>query len=73
MTKLPKKQNLVNKTALSDLKLLSSEIEFDSKVTYPAEYTIICGSKDKGLDGEGEFELKVYTTDKKMELTRYEN
>ena len=54
-------------TGISNLKLLSSEIEFDSKDTY----TIICGSKNKGLEGEGEFELKVFTTDHSMELTYY--
>lgn len=64
------KRNLITKAGISDLKILSSEIEFDEKVSYPYSFTIICGSLKAGPAGEGNFELKVYTRDAKMKLEK---
>ena len=55
------RRNLITKAGVSDLRLLSSEIEFDNKVSYPYSFTIVCGSHKAGPAGEGEFELKVYS------------
>ena len=60
----------IAQAGISNLKLLSSEIEFDNKVSYPYTFTIMCGSKTKGKGGEGEFEIRVYSRDPKMELTQ---
>ena len=69
MAKLSKR-NLITKAGISDLKTLSSEIEFDEKVSYPYTFTIICGSLKAGPSGEGNFEFKVYTRDPKMKLDK---
>ena len=64
------KRNLITKAGISDLKVLSSEIDFDEKVNYPYSFTIICGSRYAGQQGEGEFEIKVYSRDPKMKLEK---
>ena len=42
------KRALITKAGISDLKVLSSEIEFDEKVSYPYTFTILCGSRYAG-------------------------
>lgn len=69
MSKVSKK-NLALKAGISNLKLLSSEITFDEKVSYPYSFTIVCGSKTAGREGEGSFELKVFSRDPKMKLEK---
>lgn len=64
------KRALITKAGISDLKVLSSEIEFDEKVSYPYTFTIVCGSRYAGPQGEGHFELKVYTQDSRMKLEK---
>ena len=66
----PNKSHMITKAGITDLKILSAEIEFDEKVSYPYSFTIICGSHKAGPDGEGNFELKVYTRDAKMQLEK---
>lgn len=44
MTKIDKRA-LITKAGISDLKLLSQEIEFDEKVSYPYSFTVVCGSR----------------------------
>ena len=65
MAKLDKRA-LITKAGISDLKILSQEIEFDEKVSYPYSFTIVCGSRYAGPQGEGEFELKVYARDPRV-------
>jgi len=67
MTKIDKTR-MISKAGISDLKVLSQEVEFDAKVSYPYSFTIVCGSKDAGPAGEGGFEIKVYSRDPKMTL-----
>lgn len=64
------KRNLICKAGISNLKLLSSEVEFDEKVSYPYSFTIVCGSRAIGPDGEGDFELKVFSRDSRMTLEK---
>jgi len=69
MAKLDKRA-IMAKAGITDLKVLSQEIEFDTKVSYPYVFTIVCGSRFAGVKGEGEFELKVYTRDERMRLEK---
>jgi len=69
MAKLDKRA-IMAKAGITDLKVLSQEIEFDTKVSYPYVFTILCGSRFAGVKGEGEFELKVYTRDERMRLEK---
>lgn len=69
LTKI-QKSNIIMKAGISDLKTLSSEVDFDSKVDYPYSFTIVCGSQNAGPEGEGDFELKVYTRDTTMKLEK---
>lgn len=62
------KRALMKKAGISDLSVLSSEIEFDSKVSYPYSFTVVCGSRFAGAKGEGEFELKVYARDPRVKI-----
>lgn len=59
MAKLEKRA-LMTKAGISDLKILSQEIDFDDSVSYPYSFTVVCGSRFVGPKGEGEFELKCY-------------
>lgn len=47
VTKLDKR-SMITRAGISNLKLLSSEIEFDEKVSYPYTFTILCGSNKAG-------------------------
>lgn len=69
MTKLSKR-NIIMKAGISDLKMLSAEVNFDSKVSYPYSFTIVCGSRKPGAAGAGSFELKVFTQDSRMKLEK---
>lgn len=69
MAKLNKRA-IITKAGISDLKVLSQEIDFDEKVVYPYSFTIVCGSKNAGPTGEGNFELKVYSRDANMKLEK---
>ena len=64
------KRTLITKAGITDAKMLSAEVEFDEKVSYPYSFTIICGSRYEGPKGEGTFELKVYSRDEKMTLEK---
>ena len=67
---------MIAKNGISDLKVLSSDIEFDDKVSYPYSFTIVCGSNkssqlnEEGPPGEGGFRLEVYSRDAKMKLEK---
>lgn len=69
MAKLDKRA-LMTKAGISDLKILSQEIEFDEKVSYPYSFTIVCGSRYAGPKGEGGFELKVYGRDPNIKIEK---
>lgn len=69
MTKVSKR-TMMMMHRVTDLKMISSELDFDEKVSYPYSFTITCGSKYPGRKGEGDFELKVYTRDKRMQLEK---
>lgn len=69
MAKLDKR-SLMTKAGISDLKILSQEIEFDEKVSYPYSFTVVCGSRYPGEKGEGEFELKVYARDPRIKIEK---
>ena len=66
------KQRIVGKSALSNLSVISSNITFSNNLNYPCTLTIMCGSRIAGPEGEGKFELTVYTSDKKMQLKAIE-
>lgn len=65
-----RKRAIITKAGISDLKVLSKDIDFDEKVDYPYSFTIVCGSKSAGPAGEGNFELKVYSRDQNMKLEK---
>ena len=69
MSKLTKR-TLHTITKVTDLKTISQEVEFDEKVNYPYSFTVICGSRRAGREGEGEFELKVYARDPKFKIEK---
>lgn len=39
------KRILLNKPMLSNQKVISQEIEFDEKVSYPYTFTVVCGTR----------------------------
>jgi len=64
------KSAIVGKSALTNLSVVSGEITFSRNYSYPYTFTIMCGSKVAGSGGEGEFELTVYSRDKRMKLEK---
>ena len=61
--------NIVAKSGLSNLSVMSGEANFGKEFDYPYTFTIMCGSKVAGQGGEGQFELTVYARDPKMKVT----
>jgi hypothetical protein len=51
---------MVGKSALVNLNVVTSEVEFTSKYSYPYTFTLMCGSKKAGPEGEGEFDVTVW-------------
>ena len=54
------KQKVIAKAGISNLSTISAAVEFEEKLEYPYEFTILCGSKVAGPEGEGSFELTVF-------------
>lgn len=69
MTKIDKRQ-IMCKAGISDLKMLSSAVEFDESLSYPYSFTVVCGSRKPGSEGEGDFELTVYSRDPKIKIEK---
>jgi hypothetical protein len=48
--------------------MVSSECDFDKSVSYPYKFTLLVANTSHGIEGEGTFEITVYSTDAKMQL-----
>ena len=64
------KQKVMAKAGISNLSIISAAVEFDEKLSYPYEFTILCGSKVAGPEGEGSFELTVFAQDDGIEIKK---
>ena len=51
-----------------NLALVSSEVTFDAKITYPYNFSLLVANSGHGKEAEGSFELVVYSTDPRMTL-----
>jgi len=66
MVKIEKRKMLA-KAGISNLKMLSAEVEFEED----GVFTIVCGAaQKKGYKGVGKFEIKVFTRDPTMKLEK---
>lgn len=57
------RENVLGKAGISNLAIINAMIEFDSSVKYPYTFTVIAASAKAGPEGEGTFELTVFTQD----------
>ena len=55
---------------MSNLNVVTGEIEFDNSVKYPYTFTLMVGSKVAGPGGEGGYDVTVYAQDKDMTVTK---
>lgn len=58
------RDTIVAKSNIINLNMVTAEVEFDSSFSYPYTFTLMCGSKKKGPEGEGGFDVTVYAQDK---------
>ena len=49
-----------------NLNTVSTECDFDSTVSYPYKFTLLIANTSHGKEGEGLFEVAVYSTDMAM-------
>lgn len=61
---------MVGKSAIINLNVVTGEVEFTSKYTYPYTFTLMCGSKKNGPEGEGGFDVTVYAQDKGLKVEK---
>lgn len=52
-----------------NLNVVSGECVFDKTVRYPYRFTLMVANTNNGEEGEGKFELVVYSRDPKMQVT----
>lgn len=64
------KQKVIAKAGISNLSIISAAVEFDSTLTYPYDFTILCASKVAGPEGEGAFELSIYAQDDGIKIRK---
>lgn len=64
------RDTLMGKSSLINLNMVTEEINFKKKdgVSFPCEFTLLCGSKTAGPGGEGDFDVSVYSMDDKMQV-----
>ena len=51
-----------------NLNMVSTECEFDKKITYPYTFSLLVANTGHGKEGEGTFSVTVYSTDQRMTL-----
>lgn len=51
-----------------NLMTVTSECQFDKIVSYPYTFSLLVANGEHGAEGEGAFEVKVYSTDKAMKV-----
>lgn len=54
-----------------NLNIVSSQCVFDNKISYPYSFSLLVANTSHGPEGEGEFDITVYSTDQKMEVKPY--
>lgn len=61
------REKLIGKSPLINMNIVTGELEFKSdSISYPCDFTILCGSKVPGEAGEGTFDITAYAQDEKM-------
>jgi len=61
---------VVANVKISNLVLISGEVEFPENIDYPYTFTVLCGSKQSGPEGEGGFDLTIYAQDPKLKVVK---
>jgi hypothetical protein len=61
----------VAKSKISDAIVISQQVTFDKTVNYPYTFTMACGSRTPGPEGEGKFILTVFSRDKNFNLKEF--
>jgi hypothetical protein len=69
VVKLDKDSILARSGNPTNLATITSEADFDSSLTYPQRFTLLVATTAKGKEGEGTFEVKVFSTDPNMKVT----
>lgn len=67
ITKL-KRENIIAKAGLSNLLVVTGECDFPRSVDYPYSFTLMVGSQKSGPQGEGKYDLSIYSSDPKMQV-----
>ena len=70
ITKVDKSTMICRSGNPTNLNTITSECDFDKSVNYPYKFTLMVANAEHGKDGEGKFELTVYSTDSKVKVTR---
>jgi len=70
MTK-PTKRNVISRTVITNLRILTNPVEFGFDRSYPQTYTLLAGSQAFAPQGEGTYVISVYTKDEKTTLVPF--
>jgi hypothetical protein len=70
MTKL-NKQNVISRTVITDLKILTNPVTFGYERNYPRTYTLLAGTQAATPQGEGTYKISVYSKDEKTTLVPF--
>lgn len=54
-----------------NLVTVTSECQFDTSVSYPYTFSLLVANAAHGPEGEGSFEVKVYSTDMGMKVAPF--
>jgi hypothetical protein len=68
ITKVDKDAILTRSGNPINLNIVSSECEFDKSVNYPYTFTLLVANTGHGAEGEGNFEVSIYSTDATMDI-----
>jgi len=55
------KRTVVEYTKITNFKVLGQQVKLDDSYSYPYTFTLLVGSQKAGPEGEGEYEVCVYT------------
>lgn len=50
---------------------ITAECQFDNNISYPYTFSLLVANAAHGPEGEGSFEVKVYSTDMAMKVTKF--
>jgi len=71
MRKLDRRK-IVAKTKVTNLAVLAQQVTFDRSYSYPATFTLVCGSVTCNDDGyDGKFEVTCYCRDEKFKFEKF--